>query len=333
EEVDRFATDILALRALEALALESERGAALAYLIDVGPSLVAPLARALDGVRSEPVRQLAASLVERLCDGHLELLLPALQMPSPPAELIALAGRMRDERVGPELMRLASGLDEAASQAALRAMATAYRPEFTPLLLRLLGDPSEGVRLLALRALDASNDLQVADQVARRTRARGFEKLSVNERRAHFLVVVLAGRDKALPQIAALLERKSWLTRLGAETRLCAVQAVGTLASPMAIRLLEAEARRTRDEALRATCERLIKEVRRRLERYTSEREVRDEQQLTLEQSTSFSTAQLQQAQALAEGDEPLDPAALAEPVDLSTSARRRILTTRAYAG
>jgi hypothetical protein len=323
--VASFATPAVAARVVDWIGAGAKTDDVLGYVSEIGTAAVMPLARVLTALPQGGVRSSVVGLIDRLCEGRLDPVVAAFDLPEPAPELVAMAARMVDERVPALLMTLAGGLDEPSAIAALQAMANEPRPEYERVLARLLDDDGEAIRLSALRALGASRDARVATLVAQRVLERRFAKLSINERRVHFLVLTLVAGDDSITHLRAILERRSWLRRIDEDTRTLAVHAVGTLASQEAHTLLVEERKRSRDDAAKALCERLAKEVARRFaESATVQIQAQHKLKTKLEETTRYSAAEVRAALATF-GETPLANE-LAEVVDLSVSAKKRIL-------
>lgn len=231
----------------------------------LGESAIPAMAQALALQQSPESRALLRSLLKGPCTEHPQMLLDAVEREVPPTELLEWAVETGELRAVVRTLALENDPRPEVQELALTAMARRSHPDFTKRLMERIDAPVEATRVLALQGLAPVRDGAVAEKLARRIRARGFKKLALPEKEAHFRALGHVSGDKGAHILAALLELTGWFSRLDDDLRLLALSALGEIQTPAALAAVKEEAERSRKlDPVRTTAERIARELERK---------------------------------------------------------------------
>jgi len=149
-------------------------------------------------------------------------------------------GRVNRPRAITFLKKAVRHDDPRVRREAIRSLGTMANEETDEILLSLLDDPDESLRIQACRAMATRPSVAVFQAIEKRVRDSELAPLEPRMQRELLAVYARAGGDRALPRLSSLInKRKLFGKSRTSQAKINAVYAVGDIGSPAAAELLQ----------------------------------------------------------------------------------------------
>jgi hypothetical protein len=167
-------------------------------------------------------------------------------------------GRVNRPRAATFLKKAVRHADARVRREAIRSLGALPGGETDDVLLTLLDDPDEQLRIYACKALAAKPSIAVFQALEKRVREADPTRLGARMERELLGALARAGGDRALPRLSGLIKKRKLFgkSRLD-QTKINAVYALGEVGSPAAAGLLQ-ELSRATDEPVREAAQRIL---------------------------------------------------------------------------
>jgi len=177
-------------------------------------------------------------------------------------EIVHIARRHTGAESLPLLKTLLAQPDYEYRLQAARALGNYQEGAIGEIWISLLDDEDPDVRALALTALTRSGQPELAQQIAERTMAEGFDERDLDEKRRVFSAVARLGGEQGLPWFQQLLASRhhGWFASRRSRDTLVAVAHGIARVRTAAARDILMELAQTKDRAVRAACREALKE-------------------------------------------------------------------------
>ena len=212
------------------------------YLKALEPAVVPLLLDRLAEARKPHIRTALVEAVTEHCREQIELLGSRLAAdPSSPAvrDLLAIMAAIGDPRALRYFPRFLKHPDAGVRSEVVRALGQFEMPEVPGMLVNLLKDPEERIRLAAVRQLAYRKDSRALESIQKRIDGPEFDRLSLTEQRYLFTAVAVIGGASVVPYLAGFLEEVTGFGGQGSPRSLNAVQALAAISDTSAHAALE----------------------------------------------------------------------------------------------
>ena len=161
--------------------------------------------------------------------------------PSSPAvrDLLAIMAAIGDPRGLRYFQRFVGHPDAGVRAEVIRALAKFESQEVLPMLIGLLRDPEERLRLTAIRQMAHRKDVRALEKIQERIEDSKFNRLSLTEQRFLFTATAVLGGESVVPYLAAFLKETGGFRGHGSPRGLNAVHALVTINGSLARAALE----------------------------------------------------------------------------------------------
>jgi len=217
------------------------------YLKFVGPDSLSLAADLFERVRETEFRTDAQSYLEDMARKVPQSLvdLAGQDRPEFAKTVIAVLGQKPDAATIPHLLKfIATGRKDVKIEA-VRALGKFQDGAAQESLSALLDDPDEELRIEVLKAVTVAPGGELARRLIGIVSAKTSRRKTSWEKEAALKALARSRTDEACAVLVGLIKRTSLFGRAKTlETRLCAIQALATMATPAAVAALKGQARR-----------------------------------------------------------------------------------------
>ncbi|MFH1018869.1 MAG: hypothetical protein V1798_11910 [Pseudomonadota bacterium] len=229
------------------------------------PGLVPTLLNLIPEVTDPLLRRAAARGVATLHKGDVGLFSRMLSSKHPQVveTAIEIVAHLKNEKVVDLLAPFIARNEGPCRKEAIEVLKNYPNPRSFKLLYGLLEDPSEEIRLLALKILSGATDKEIARQVLAFLNRPDFKQKSFAERKAFIACVARVAKDDFLPHLESLLNTRVWFRKPEIDEQ-CRLAAYGleVVATPKALQVLQAGAK-AKNKVVRLLCESALRHLQR----------------------------------------------------------------------
>jgi HEAT repeats len=217
------------------------------YLKFIGPNALPLTAALFDHVRETEFRADAQPYLEDMARQVPQTLvdLASRDKPDFAKTVIAILGLKPDAAMISCLMSFAAAARKDVRLEAIRTLGRVPDASAQDRLSALLDDPDEEVRTEVLKAAKVVPGGDLARRLTELISGKNFHKRSNGEKEAALKALAKSRSDAACGVLLGVIKRSGFIGRAKIlETRLCAIQALATMATPEAVSALKSQVRR-----------------------------------------------------------------------------------------
>lgn len=206
------------------------------------PTVLPHLLKQLDRIVDLNRRKVACRGIARLHKGDLGIFIPLLSSKEPETVRTGLyiLSLLKHEKVVDLLPALIAQQNPTIRKEAISILRNFRNPKGFRILVGLLHDPSEEIRILSLRILAGSNDRELARGFLNTINRKDFRQKSMQERKAYFHAVAKIVGDDFLPFLQDVLKTRNWFgSQELNDMYQCAIFALSVLGTPLAKEILQ----------------------------------------------------------------------------------------------
>lgn len=206
------------------------------------PNTIPQLLKQLGTIIDMSRRRILCRGIARLHKGDLGLFLPMLSSKETDTVRSGLyiLSLMKNDKIVDLLPSLIQHTNQTIRKEAISILRNFRNPKAHRLLMTLLQDPGEDIRILTLRILAGANERDVARPLLETINRKEFKEKSLQERKAYFHAVAKIVGDDFIPYLQNILRTKNWFGSPELNDMYqCATFSLSVLGTPLAREALQ----------------------------------------------------------------------------------------------